>query len=57
MAQFGLERFIVTHCHDHIRHFDGRILNAYLELSKAAFRSADIDLIVIIVEIHFTLAE
>ena len=57
MAHFRLESFIITHGHDHIVDFDGRILYSYLKLSKPAFRSADIDLVAIIVKIHFTLTE
>ena len=40
---------------DHIRDFDGRILDRNPKLFKPAFAFADIDLVVIIFEIHLTL--
>jgi hypothetical protein len=55
MAQVGLEGFIVSKCHDHIRDFDRCISNSNLNLSKPPLASAHIDLVVIIFEIHLTL--
>jgi hypothetical protein len=55
MPQFGLEGFIVSKCHDHIRDFDRCIFNPNLNLPKPALASAHIDLVVIISEIHLTL--
>jgi hypothetical protein len=56
-SQLGFEGLIIFKCYDHIMDFDRRIFHPNLQLFKPALPSADVDLVVIISEIHLRLTQ